>query len=390
MNEGNASSRGRKPRQRGRVREAVLRLIRSGALPPGQALPTEQELATLCRASQPTVNREIRRLIEEGVISVGADGQRMIGHGSTGLLARTIAVFTAYDRTGSAVPGKVLLAWESNLELAAEEHLMARRWRLWRLPAGDLSDAELAQISHDPPAGALVFADGLGRALATRVLAALSRSGTPAVLHACAEEYPSYDTAQSDHTHGGTSVVRWLAAHGCRRLVAHRRPFADGEPAWHAARQRGYRLGAQESGLPPPVLVETPAGIVEAAGEIRRFQSNAALLAEALHPWKDGPRPFGLLALSDGEVPAWWAACRRLDLHPGRDVLIAGYDGYWADLMERGWEGEPPSVSTDKCHPEMGAALADLLVQRLDGRLPPGSRHVLVEPRIVACPDRSG
>jgi DNA-binding LacI/PurR family transcriptional regulator len=123
--------------------------------------------------------------------------------------------------------------------------------------------------------------------------------------------------------------------------------------------------------------------MVEADGKVERFQANAALLSKSLSKWKNAPRPFGILALSDGHVPALWTACRRLELKPGRDVLIAGYDGYWADLMERGWEATPPSVSTDKRHSEMGVALANLLVERLNGRLPPDPRHLLIEPRII-------
>lgn len=380
-----SSSRGRKPRQRGRVREAVLRLIRSGTLAPGQALPTEQELAMLCRASQPTVNREVRNLMEDGVIALDATGQRVIARAQTGLLERTIAVFTAYDTGIGVIPGKALPAWESNLELAAESHLMAGRWRLWRLPARDLSDTELVQIGRDTPAGALVFADGMGRAMATRVLTALGRAGVQAVVHGSADEYPAHDTVHSDQAQGGRAVARWLAEHGCHRLIVHRRPFAEGEPAWHAARQRGYRQGALDAGLAEPAVMDWPGGMVEADGKLERFQANAALLSESLRKWKNAPRPFGILALSDGEVPTLWAACRRLKLQPGRDVLIAGYDGYWADLMERDWEGEGPSVSTDKRHREMGAALSDLLIKRLSGRLPPAPRHVLVEPQIVVA-----
>jgi DNA-binding LacI/PurR family transcriptional regulator len=365
------------------VREAVLRLIRSGALASGQVLPTEQELATLCRASQPTVNREVRSLIKEGVIAVCPDGQRIVARGQAGLLERTIAVFTAYDTGIGVIPGKALPAWESNLELAAESHLMAGRWRLWRLPACDLNDAELVQIGRDTPAGALVFADGMGRAMAMRVLTALGRAGVLAVVHGSADEYPAHDTVHSDQAQGGRTVARWLAEHGCRRLIVNRRLFAEGEPAWHAARQRGYRQGALDAGLTEPAVMDWPEGIVEADGKVERFQANAALLADALRAFKDAPRPFGILALSDGEVPTLWAACRRLELEPGRDVLVAGYDGYWADLMERGWEATPPSLSVDKRHPEMGAAMAHLLKERLAGRLPSEPRHILIEPRIV-------
>ena len=379
------SVRGPKPRQSGRVRDAILRLINSGAFAKGHLLPTEQELAILCRASQPTVNREIKRLVESGIIAINSDGQRVIGGQPSGLLERTIAVFSAYNSNQGMVPGKVLPQWENNLELIAESILMAGRWRPWRFSANDLNDSELSQLSQDTPAGALVFADGLGRVLADRVISALDRARIKTVIHGSSTDYPNHDTVHSNQTKGAAAVARWLASKGCRQLVAVSRSFPEREPVWHVERQRGYRLGAKESGVEAPAILQKPHGVGEAAGKIERFRMNAEHWAKALGAWKQAAKPIGILALSDGDVPALWSACRILNLQPGRDILISGYDGYWADLMERSWEKEPPSVSTDKRHPEMAAALADILIKRVEKveSLISKPIHLRIEPKIL-------
>lgn len=376
--------RGPKPMQSQRFREAVAQAINSGQWPPGFLLPVERDLAARFRMSQPTIHRELGRLIAAGVLSVDADGRRVVSGATSRLMARTIILFTQYEAGLSQLhaPGQVLPQWDSSLELIVQRYLLAAGWRPWCLPATSLSDAELDHLQRDPPVGAVLFATNLPQATRDRLLSAVRRSRTPMAAFASPEECPGCDTIGSDHRAGGRSVVEWMIHHGCRQLVTLARPD-DPEPMWHAQRQLGYREGAALAPGIPLTTIEL--GDVHGMGdtEAQRLASQARVLMRQLHLLGNGPRPIGVLTLSDGQVPAVWQACRMLGWHPGRDLFVAGYDGYWGDIVERAIEPLPPSVSTDKRHGELGQGLAELLLQRIGRRDAGAPRHVVIPPHLT-------
>lgn len=374
------SRRGRTPTQRGRIRARILDLAASGTLRPGQVLPTEAALAALFGASQPTVHREMKRLVAEGVLAFDGEGRRILAERRSGLLGRTVAMFTAY---GVQPPGvnRRSEAWEASLENLTWRALQRLGLFCWQMPAEAMGERELRLLDRDRPGVALVFAASLPSSRSDAILAALAAAHVPAVVYGTQPAARTVDAIASDHISGGDMACRRLVDLGCRRLICQQganQPVDD----WLARRLRGAAAAAAQAGLAVPGALTQPPQISDAHGEAVRFQAEVVLLAEALRPHVAGPLPLGILAMSDGEVPRLWGAVRRLGLAPGRDVLVAGYDGYWADLHERSWEPTPPSLTVDKRHGD----IADVLAATADRRLrEPAAAPVrrLLEPAVV-------
>ena len=374
------SRRGPKPAQRGRVRARILDLVSSGALRPGQALPTEAALAAAFGASQPTVHRELKRLVADGVLAFDGEGRRILADRRSGLLGRTVAMFTAYGMQPPGVSQRSE-AWEASLEKLTWRALQRLGLFCWQLPAEAIGERELHLLDHDRPGVALVFGTSLPSPRCNAILAALAAAHVPTVVYGTQSAPRTGDAIASDHTAGGEMACRWLATHGCQRLICQQsvgHPIGD----WLDRRLRGAATAAEKAGLAEPGVLIQPPQISDANGEAVRYQAEVVLLTEALRSHVAGPLPLGILALSDGEVPRLWGAVRRLGLTPGRDVLVAGYDGYWADLVERVWEPTPPSVTVDKRHSEIADALAATADRRLREPAAAPVRR-LVEPMLI-------
>lgn len=374
--------RGRRPAQSTLIRERLIEMIERGQLKPGQVLPTELALAATCNVSQPTVNREIKRMLADGLLAINGNGERIIAARRGGLLSRTVVVCTNYAQVETS-HSMSLDAWEVNLELMTERHLVALGYMSWRVPSRAFSEREIGMLGGNAPCGAILFADGVDPVLAGGMRTAFATAGVTLVVHGPPQEHPGLDVVTSDHEAGGAMAAGWLAAHGCRRLIAQQAsPSSTPLPRWFAGRLAGMRRGAIEAGLAEPTPLFEPAGIQGSFGERRRFDTEAGLMAEALEKHLAGPLPLGILALSDGDIPRLWTAVRQLGLRPGRDILVAGYDGYWADLLERQWEPTPPSVTVDKRNVEMGEQLAKTLDWRLRDSSGARPRQVLVTPTL--------
>ena len=376
--------RGRRPSQSTLIRERLEGMIDRGELKSGQILPTEQALAAICNVSQPTVNREIKRMLADGILAIDRNGERIIAARRGGLLSRTVVVCTNYAQVETESSRSMSLdAWVINLELMTERHLVALGYMSWRVPSRAFSEREIGMLGRDAPCGAILFADGIDAVVTRAMSGAFASAGVSLVVHGPPQEHPGLDVVNSDHEAGGAMAAGWLAAHGCRRLIAQQTgPSSTPLPRWFAGRLAGMRRGAIEAGLAEPAPLFEPAGIQGSFGQRGRFDAEAELMAEAIRKHLAGPLPLGILALSDGDVPRLWTAVRHLGLRPGHDILVAGYDGYWADLLERQWEPTPPSVSVDKRHAELGEQLAKTLDWRLrdsSGALP---RQVLVTPTL--------
>jgi DNA-binding LacI/PurR family transcriptional regulator len=374
-------TRGPKPKQSRRVREFILGQIRSGLWAPGQVLPAEAELAEQSAVSQPTVHRELRRLISDGTLAEDASGRRLVAGAAASLMARTIVLLSRFDIGQDH--GQGLERWASSLDLAVQRQLLAGQWRVFGMHPERLSDANLAQLGGDPPAGVLLMADELPQTVTRRLVQTLRRTAVPLVLVGEVEGGTA-DAVSSDQAEGGRLVARWLAEQGCRRLIAMHRPESD--LPWHEQRQSGHRTGAAEAGLPPPVRCDMAPSADPSIDPASRHAAISSWLADRLRPLCVGGGRIGILGLSDGEVPTLWGACRRLGLEPGRDVMVSGYDGWWQVLeAERRLEPLPPAVSTDRQYAELAPVIVRTLVERI-AKPAASPRQVRVAPRLIVHP----
>ena len=94
------------------------------------------------------------------------------------------------------------------------------------------------------------------------------------------------------------------------------------------------------------------------------------------------PKPAAI-SVSRVQIEEVGLVGQRLGLEPNRDVLIAGYDNYWAECEERVHEPSIPLVTADKRNREMGQAMVEALFERVHNpSAPPQSRFLA--PQIVA------
>ena len=94
----------------------------------------------------------------------------------------------------------------------------------------------------------------------------------------------------------------------------------------------------------------------------------AALSLAALR--RDGPGPDALLCPNDDRARSAVAAIRDLGLVPNRDILVAGYDNSIRPTAEDPTASLRPAVTVDKHNERSAQDIAELLLARMEGRLP--------------------
>ncbi|MEM6561301.1 MAG: hypothetical protein AAF656_06855, partial [Planctomycetota bacterium] len=93
------------------------------------------------------------------------------------------------------------------------------------------------------------------------------------------------------------------------------------------------------------------------------FQTRVRLIAGLLLEIMQGPdRPDALLFDTDYVCLYAAAALRLYGLEPGRDVLLCGYDDYWANSPLRRFEPACVDLTIDKDEKSAGEVLADMLL----------------------------
>ena len=90
-----------------------------------------------------------------------------------------------------------------------------------------------------------------------------------------------------------------------------------------------------------------------------------------------------LLMATDIDALAATAACRLFGKEPNQDVAIAGYDNCWRDCALREFAPALPLVTVDKRDEEMGRELVQMLLDRVEKRLPSGPQCRILPPRVV-------
>ncbi|HXF85457.1 MAG TPA: LacI family DNA-binding transcriptional regulator [Anaerolineales bacterium] len=133
-------------------------------------------------------------------------------------------------------------------------------------------------------------------------------------------------------------------------------------------RAEGYMKAMQAAGL--PVL---PEWVFRVPGDYEQGYQ-AALALMALPPEK---RPTAILTLNDtqaiGAIQALWS----LNLQPGRDVAVIGFDD--APLVQF---LDPPLTTIRQPIAEAGRKCVEMLIDLMEGRVP-AEEHVLLKPLLI-------
>ncbi len=362
------------PRESPRV--TVLRwleqAIGSGELPPGREIPSERAIAMMLGVAPNTAAAAMDEAEERGLVARRRPGGRKryvrSAHGGDSLASSTVYVLA---RPGRFTDIATAPSWSDGfLALDIVRHFSNAGRHVSLVNAGTLSPGDFDALFAAPPAGLAVKDSVYGDPLAMRALERCREAGIPSVAYGNAPELRGYDRVYSNHRAGSRDLTRWLLARGRTRIV----PFFPFAPTrfWEHERIAGYEEAMREAGLEPAPCVVFGSASVSAEQTAENFRLNAALALSALVALRrDGATPDALLCLNDDWAKPALAAIHDLGLAPNRDILVAGYDN-----MARGAGFDAfcplrPDVTVDKHNERSAEDIAELLLARMAGTLPP-------------------
>ncbi len=361
--------------------EQLRRRVSAGELRVGQALPSERQLATEFGVARDTARAAIKSLELDGVIVRNGQRRRIerVPARHRGLLATTIGILTIHrDReVFRRCPG-----WESVVDLGAMEEIRTRKHNPLILQIEALTAPEAwTELLDRPPRGVVVCSAVHRNVAASEALRRLQQAGVPVVVEGDPAGAEVYDRVVSDHARGAELMTAWLIAQGRHRVVT-MLPSQPYNQYWAQRRLEGYRRAMRAAGLEPLAPIYQAFHGEAGLSERDRFNSGLMNTLGCLYDFKHTSGGFdAVMAASDAQVPMVIAACRKLGMTPGRDVLVGGYDNFWNEWTDRPFEAEPPAATVDKDNALIGREMVRLLLsERIPGQ---GSRIVAVPPRLI-------
>ncbi len=369
------------PQRNDAPRVRVFRHLRdqilSGALPEGEPLPAERDLATQLKVNRPALRWALEALEGEGLVRRQGSRTRLVARNDT-MMQDTIVVIG--EEVAQPHPGHRQPGWMEFLTVGSIRRIGEAGYNLLSLHPRRINDATMERIVASRPLGAVIAEVTEAFPHRQRLVSRLTEVGTRVVSYGSSDEVAGYDRVSSDHEVGCYELTRWLIAEGRRRPLM---LFASTtELYWVRERRAGYERAMQEAGLEPLPMV--PMQLTTDIHTREQLDVAARQIAGFLVEWMTGPSPIDALVLeTDGRVSAAGLACRLFGREPNEDVLLVGYDNYWQDMAEREFAPTVPAATADKRNPELGEAMVDLLVQRIHGELPDEPQARKLNPRII-------
>jgi len=167
---------------------------------------------------------------------------------------------------------------------------------------------------------------------------------------------------------------------GCKRIL--RIWAVANENYWIAARDGRYARAMDEAGVGvlPSITIESLPPQT-ATRDRANFDARARYVAGQLVDKLSGVD--ALMASTDADFYATALACRLCGKQPGKDILITGYNDTWASSWEREFEPAIPEATIEKHNGSVGRQMMQLLLSRLDGKLPPEPQLIISGTELV-------
>ena len=378
-----------RPRQR--VITACRSLILDGTLPQGGILPSEQVLAERLGAKRGVVNLALRELEREGLVQSQSNGRRLVTGGRprppSSLLTNAIGVYTAQPHigTGATYPH----GWAAQTQSGLIDGLCRLGRHVVLLHPGSLENEQRnADVLAMPPLGFATSPSPDSAEASLRLLTRLHELGVAVVTEGDGPAYAAFDRVVHDHAAGAEQLTRLLLARGRRRIARCWVPDAasgEAQPEWLRQRDVGHERALAAAGVPAlPGLATTGGPKIDYFADRSVFEGEVRRMMACLEKGLVGPeRCDALMLASDGLLPQIAEACRRLGREPGHDLDLVGYDNCWRDLDHQRFASAVPLATIDQDYAGIGVAMAELLEERLAGRLPVGPQRRLRAPKLL-------
>jgi DNA-binding LacI/PurR family transcriptional regulator len=378
-----------------RAEQAMQRMMVSGAFAAGSPLPAERELAVMLQVGRVAVRRAVARLEEEGWLQRVSSYRRVVvgeprlvskiepeTPESTSFrpyrsLTNTICILerVLHVRGGKQAPG-----WIDWIPAGMAERSRALKFDVIALDPTAADDDLIDRVVHERPLGLLIPETPViagYETLRDRLMARLNAAGIPVVICGDAPGMERFDRVVTDHAHGWLLATRWLLGRGCKKPLA----VLLAEGWWLEHRLVGYRKALREARLEVPRLVRMTnlsfAGDPAAPDhDLSLAYYFAGLLRERV------AEADAFLMPSDPLVRPMQQALRLLGRDPAQ-VPVVGYDCVWQDLPDQLGHGDQPAISIDRRNREVGHAAVDLLLERVQGKLPSEVQRRLLAPKLV-------
>jgi DNA-binding LacI/PurR family transcriptional regulator len=346
------------------IAEAIRKDISAGRFQAGQFLSPLRELAQTHEADGETVRRALKAIERDGLIAaIPRQGYRVLARAFDPDLGCPLALIAGGRRQVRP------LGSMGGLMAAMGEAAESRGWSLLAAGIGGRNPEEILAGVR----AARAFAIALD-VEDPELVAAVRRSGIPAVMVNSFDTSAQLDSVVQDGFLGGVLAVQHLLGLGCERLGW----FGNDKKNEHTrARFGGAAAAMKEAGL------RFEDGLQVAASRQNAQQRARALL-------RSRSRPDGVVCLWRSRAIAFGRAARELGMRIGRDVHLVG----WCpeELHEEVWgpafgEDQAPAVITWSITAMAEAAVARLLERRGNPSLAPLRVSVPVRLR---TPDKGG
>ena len=368
--------------------EDLRQRINAGELRCGDRLPTYAELRKSHGLTQPTIDRSHALLEKDGYIEriagkgtfVSSPNAAKNGLANQNILDNSVLVLTA--GAGQRWKYHSETGWSEYIALGAINEIRTGSHHVISLAADKLQSSDLEYFLQRSPAGVIVVGEPDLTAPMLDTATRLNDAGIPVVLYGDGPELTGFDRVISDHEQGSYELTRWLIGRGQRRILRVA-PTSLENHYWLPMRERGYLRAMSDAGLSPLETCVSPP-FTSANDNRALFDSATRTMANYLAPYLLRDEPVeAIMTITDGDVYVLAAACRLLGKEPNKDVFFVGYDHYWADVLERAFESTTPLATVDKCNLDLGAALVQLLNDRIEGRCDATPQLRVLPPRLV-------
>ncbi|MFA6666275.1 MAG: substrate-binding domain-containing protein [Armatimonadota bacterium] len=337
------------------IAEEFRKRIAAGTYPCNSFLPSERELAAEFNTSRDTIAAALKRLVEEGFVA------RSPGRGTRVLPAHAAdtspvigVIHNLSERYGSREGLRILEGIQDALLRTNFRH-------------------EFLVTSADPSFGNRMYDNALLRKKFQGVIYletvypaeriyGLHKEGFPVVVANL--EY-DLDVPCTCVNHAGITyeAVKLLVGFGHKRIAF---LGQDANVCFYGKALAGYISGLEEAGIPRD---ESLIGITATTNALQAYSITKDLLN------LPSP-PTAIMAARDIFAGGAVQAVQDAGLTVGRDISIVGYD----DIS---WPQEEPFLTTfrEPCY-ELGAAAAEMLINRIRGRKTP-EKLVIESPLII-------